>query len=260
MIFNTLLFQKDASGVVVITINRPDSYNSFTEEMASEFRKAWEIVREDDDIRSVVLNASQNSPAFSAGVDIKYSWPQPDNVWKANDPGTFLGPKSNRVWKPIVCAVHGMACGGAFYWINECDIVICSPEAEFFDPHVTYGLTAAVEPIGLSYKIPLHEVLRMALLGNDERIGAETALRISLVTEIVEKSNLHSRAIELAESIASKPAASMQGTIKAIWESLDVGREAGLQRALAYTQLGNGRGTTELKNNGGAKPTPYITR
>ncbi len=260
MKFNTLIFQKYPTGVVVITINRPESYNSFTEEMALEFRKAWEIVREDDDIRAVVLNASLSCPAFSAGVDIKYSWPQPDNNWKAKDPGAFLGPKSNRVWKPIICAVHGMACGGAFYWINECDIVICSPDAEFFDPHVTYGLTAAVEPIGLSYKIPLHEVLRMALLGNDERIGAETALRISLVTEIVEKSALHTRATELAESIASKPAASMQGTVKAIWESLDVGRETGLQRALAYTQLGNNKGTTELKNNGGAKPVTHMTR
>lgn len=260
MKYNTILFERESSGVAVITINRPDSYNTFTEEMALEFRDAWNVIRSDDDIRAVVLNASQSSPAFSAGVDVKYSWPQPENVWKASDPGAFLGPKSNRVWKPVVCAVHGMACGGALYWINESDIVICSPEAEFFDPHVTYGLTAAVEPIGLSHKIALHEVLRMALLGNDERIGAETALRISLVTEIVSKDNLNSRAMELARSIAAKPAASMQGTVRAIWESLDTGREAGLQRALAYTQLGNSRGKAELERSGGPTPTPFTTR
>src|SRR3546814_10280671 len=87
-------------------------------------------------------------------------------------------------WKPVIAAVHGMAAGGAFYWLNESDIIICSEDATFFDPHVTYGMTSALEPIGMTYHMPLHDVLRMVLLGNDERIGAGTALRIGLVSEI----------------------------------------------------------------------------
>ena len=65
----------------------------------------------------------------------------------------------------MICAVHGMAAGGAQYWINESDIVVCSPDAQFFDPHVTFGMTTALEPIGMRWRAPLGEVLRWALMG-----------------------------------------------------------------------------------------------
>src|SRR5690606_2284678 len=109
-----------------------------------------------------------------------------------------LGPKQQKLWKPVVTAVHGMCCGGAFYWVNESDIVICSDDATFFDPHVTYGQTAALEPIGATYIMPMQQVLRMTLLGNDERISAETAFRINLVSEVVKLERLWDRAHELA--------------------------------------------------------------
>ena len=98
----------------------------------------------------------------------------------------------------MVCAVQGICTAGAFYFVNEADIVICSPEATFFDSHVTYGMVSALEPVGLMRRIGLGETLRMALLGNDERVGAETALRIGLVTEIVARAALWDRAHEIA--------------------------------------------------------------
>jgi enoyl-CoA hydratase/carnithine racemase len=107
-----------------------------------------------------------------------------------------------------------MAAGGAFYWLNESDIIICSEEATFFDPHVTYGMTSALEPIGMTYHMPLHDVLRMVLLGNDERIGAGTALRIGLVSEILTLDDLWPRAHELATVIAAKPAAQRRDAAK----------------------------------------------
>ncbi len=103
-----------------------------------------------------------------------------------------------------------MAAGGAFYWLNEADILICSDDATFFDPHVAYGMTAALEPIGATYRMPLGEVLRMVLLGNDERISAATALRIGLVSEVVSPDARWNRADELARIIAAKPPAAIQ--------------------------------------------------
>jgi len=132
-----------------------------------------------------------------------------------------------------------MAAGGAFYWINESDIVICSEDALFFDPHVTFGQTAACEPIGLARRIPLGEVLRITLMGNDERVCADTALRIGLVSEVVAADRLWERAHEIAAVIAAKPSAATQGSVRAIWESLDVGLRAAQNWALNYTQLGN---------------------
>src|SRR3546814_7171411 len=78
-----------------------------------------------------------------------------------------------------------MCAGGAFYFLNEADIIICSEESTFFDPHVNFGMVSACEPVGAMARMPLSEVQRMVLLGNHERISAETALRISLVTEVL---------------------------------------------------------------------------
>src|SRR5690606_17767451 len=145
---------------------------------------------------------------FCPGVDVRGGGGNVlmyDDLFAQVDPGELLGPKSNKLWKPVICAVHGMAAGGAFYWINESDIVICSEDATFFDPHVTYGMVAALEPIGATYHMPLQQVLRMALLGNDERIGAQAALAMSLVTEVTPLDNLWARAHELAATIANKP-------------------------------------------------------
>jgi enoyl-CoA hydratase/carnithine racemase len=236
--FETVLFTVGDDHVATITLNRPEVLNAFNQRMCEEFRELWSLIREDDSIHCVVLRAAGDR-AFSTGVDVKAPLEFPANVWSQADPGDWLSPKANRVWKPVVCAVHGMAAGGAFYWINESDIVICSPEATFFDPHVTYGLTAVLEPIGLSRRVPLGEALRIALMGLDERVSAERALTIGLVTEIADRDQLWARAHQIAAGIAAKPPAAVQGTVRAIWESLDVGRGVALARGLAYTQIGN---------------------
>jgi enoyl-CoA hydratase/carnithine racemase len=236
--FETVLFAVADDHVATITLNRPEVLNAFNQRMCEEFAALWQIIREDDAIRAVVLRAAGDR-AFSTGVDVKAPLKYSTNVWSQADPGDWLSPKGNRVWKPVVCAVHGMAAGGAFYWINESDIVICSPEATFFDPHVTYGLTAVLEPIGLAHRVPLGEALRIALMGLDERLSAERALAIGLVTEIVDHARLWERAHQIAARIAAKPPAAVQGTVRAIWESLDVGRSAALARGMAYTQIGN---------------------
>ena len=86
----------------------------------------------------------------------------------------------------------------------------------------------------------------MTLLGNDERIGAETALRISLVSEVVAREQLWERAHELAAMVASKPSVATQGSIRALWESLDLGRSAALQQGLKYCLLGREEGTSQV--------------
>ncbi len=121
-------------------------------------------------------------------------------------------------------------------FVNESDIVICSEDATFFDSHVTYGLVSALEPVGLMRKIGLGETLRMALSGNDERVTAPTALRIGLVTEVVTREALWERAHEIAAGIARKPTAATQGTVRAIWDSLDRPYRAAMEQGLIYTR------------------------
>ena len=247
MTFETILFETSQDGVATITLNRPDVLNAFDHQMVTEFSAVWRLVREDASVRAVVLRAAGDR-AFSTGADVKKGGYSRAEIgpFDQDDPGMHLGPKQNRVWKPVVTAVQGMCAGGAFYWINESDIIICSPEAQFFDSHVTFGMVTAVEPIGALARMPMAEVMRMALMGNDERIGAETALRISLVTEIVERERLWERAHAIAALVASKPAAAIQGSVRAIWESYDMPRSTAVANALKYCQLGNPIGRAEV--------------
>jgi len=249
MNFETILFEV-TDKVATVTLNRPDALNSFTAQMMREFETLWKHVADTDDIHVVVLRAAPGR-AFSTGVDVKASQlpggkVMHDNIWVAEDPGNKLGPKSCGCWKPVIAAVHGMCAGGAFYWINEADIVICSEDATFFDPHVTYGMTAALEPIGLTYRLPLGDVLRMVLLGNDERISSHTALRIGLVSEVLPLDELYDRAQALASKIAAKPLAATMGSLRAIWDSLDMPRSVALATALKYCLIGNPVGVPQV--------------
>lgn len=244
--FHTIVLDVDATDhVATITLNRPEKLNAFNRTMCEEMAQAWRIVKGDDSVHAVVLRAAGDR-AFSAGLDITSAYGQPDNVWNHEDPGEALSPKWQKMWKPVVCAVQGMCTAGAFYFVNEADVVICSSDATFFDSHVSAGLVSALEPIGLMRRVGLGETLRMALLGNDERVSAATALRIGLVTEVLPRDQLWSRAHELAVAIAAKPPSATQGTVKAIWESLDKPYRAALDQGLIYTRLGNPRGQTEL--------------
>jgi enoyl-CoA hydratase/carnithine racemase len=251
MRFETILLDVDANDrVATITLNRPDQLNAFNRTMCEEMRQAWQIVKLDESVNAVVLRAA-GTRAFSAGLDIKTPYGQPENVWNHQDPGEALSPKWQKMWKPVVCAVQGMCTAGAFYFLNESDIVICSADATFFDSHVSAGLVCALEPIGLMRRIGLGETLRIALMGNDERVGADTALRIGLVSEVVRAERLWERAHEIATTIAAKPPSAIQGTVKAIWESLDKPYRAAMEQGLIYTRLGNPIGRAELAALGG---------
>ncbi|WP_328675597.1 enoyl-CoA hydratase/isomerase family protein [Streptomyces sp. NBC_01261] len=244
MDLKTVLFEV-SDHVATVTLNRPQAMNSFNQRMLEDFSALWDRVKTDDDVHVVVLRGS-GERAFSTGMDVKEGIDRHPNAWSQTDPGEFLSPKLNQVWKPLVCAVHGMAAGGAFYWLNEADILICSEDATFFDPHVSYGLTAALEPIGLARRIPLGETLRIALLGLDERLSAARALQIGLVSEVLPGEQLWDRADEIARVIAAKPPAAIQGTVRAIWESLDATRTQALRTGLSYTQIGNPIGKAEV--------------
>jgi enoyl-CoA hydratase/carnithine racemase len=256
--FETIVVDVDEDDhVATITLNRPDVLNAFNRAMCEEIARAWRLVKLDDTVNAVVLRAAGDR-AFSAGLDIASPYGQPDNIWNHEDPGEALSPKWQKMWKPVVCAVQGICTAGAFYFVNESDVVICSEEATFFDSHVSAGLVCALEPIGLMRRIGLSETLRIALMGNDERVSAGTALRIGLVSEVVPQDRLWARAHTIAATIAAKPPSATQGTVKAIWESLDKPYRAALEQNLIYTRLGNPLGAAELAQRGG--PTKTVPR
>ena len=83
-------------------------------------------------------------------------------------------------------------------------------------------------------------------------------MRIGLVTEVVERADLWDRAHEIAAGIARKPSAATQGTVRAIWESLDRPYRAAMEQGLIYTRLGNPIGHGRGRQNPPAQPKPRI--
>ena len=237
--YETLIYDEH-DGIAFVTLNRPEALNSFDSTMMREVQQMWLSLRGNDEVRCVVLTGA-GERAFCVGIDRnaddtyvvfeRNTLYGTSNNYMYDDPGRFLGPKANDFWKPVVCAVNGMACGGAFYMIAESDIIVAADHATFFDPHVTYGQAAVYEPMLLRQYISLGNVLRMALLGARERISAETALQIGLVTEVVPAAELASTAAWLAESIASVDPFVIAGTLRAIWAANDLGRLGALSMA-----------------------------
>lgn len=227
-----------ADGVATVVLNRPDRLNSFDRTLTRELHGLWRDLRFDDDVRAVVLTGAGDR-AFCTGIDRQDVIPQPSGPWMMDDPGLLLGPKSADCWKPVVAAVNGMACGGAFYMLGEVETILAAEHATFFDPHVTYGMTAAFEPILMRARMPFGEIMRLTLLGNYERMSARRALQIGLVQEVVAADQLLDRAREVAAQIASSPPVAVQGTVRSIWLARELGRSQALDLAEVYIGLGS---------------------
>ncbi len=217
----TTLRYEQADGIAQVTLNRPDTYNAFNLAMQDELEAVWRHVKTDADVRVVVLTGA-GEKAFCTGIDRSEIPDEEFDPLTYDDPGTRISPKSQGVWKPVIAAVNGMACGGAFYLLGESDIIIASSTATFFDPHVTYGMTAVFEPLLLMPRMSFGEVLRMALVGNYERMSAAYARSVGLVSEVVEPDELLRSALALAEIIAVQPPHAVQATVRTLWAGRDL--------------------------------------
>jgi enoyl-CoA hydratase/carnithine racemase len=247
--FETLAYE-ERDGVAWVTLNRPDRLNAFNSLMQRELRGLWRDLRRHDDVRCIVLTGA-GEKAFCTGIDrMEQMGDAADDTTDAdvvgsgstpfmfNDPGDNLGPKSCDLWKPVIAAVNGMACGGAFYMLGEVEFIVAADHATFFDPHVTYGMTAAFEPIHMSGVMPFGEIMRLSLLGNHERLSAQRAQEIGLVSEVVPKEQLHETAAWAANAIASQPALAIQGTVRALWAAREFGHRQAVRMGYMYVGLG----------------------
>ncbi|MFI9806434.1 enoyl-CoA hydratase/isomerase family protein [Streptomyces sp. NPDC052301] len=216
------------SGVAVVTLNRPERLNAVDLEMVRELVGVWRELRFHDSVRAVVLTGS-GERAFCTGIDRDAVVPQPSSPYMQDDPLLRIGPKANDLWKPVVAAVRGMACGGAFYLLGESEFVVADPTAEFFDPHTTYGMVSAYESMLMAARMPYGEVARMMLMGTAERLSARRAHEIGLVTEVTEPGGALAAAVRCATAVAACPPEGVQGTVRALWAA----REAALAQAFA---------------------------
>ncbi|WP_435229398.1 enoyl-CoA hydratase/isomerase family protein [Streptomyces sp. Tue6028] len=226
------------TGVAVVTIDRPARLNAIDLGTAAELAAAWRDFRYDDDVRAVVVTGA-GERAFSTGLDRDAAVPQPGSPFMVDDPLLTVGPKANDLWKPVIAAVNGMACGGAFYLLGEAEFVVADETATFFDPHTTYGMVSAYESVHMAQRMPFGEVARMALMGTAERLSARRAHEVGLVSELTPPGAALDAAVECAAVIASHPTEAVQGTVRALWLAKEAARAQALAHAPQLVTLGN---------------------
>ncbi len=223
--FETLLVERHGPVGWLIN-NRPEKLNAMSAKMREEFADAWLDLDHDPKVRVIVHTGEGR--AFQTGVDVTEIASDGVGMERYRESveafDLHFTAWHQKVWKPVITAVNGICAGGGFHWVADADIVIAASDAQFFDPHVSVGQVVAVEAIGLMRKMPAEAVMRMAFVGRYERISAQRALELGMISQVVDPpERLREEAQELAEKIAKNSPAAMAATKRALWGALELG-------------------------------------
>jgi enoyl-CoA hydratase len=206
--------------------NRPGQLNAMNAQMRDELAVAWRELDADPAVRVIVHTGEGR--AFQTGVDVAEI--ASDGVGmeryrrSLEDFDLHFTAWHQRVWKPVITAVNGICAGGGFHWVADADIVIAASDAEFFDPHTSIGQVVALEAIGLIRKMPAEAVMRMAFVGRYERMPAQRAYELGMISEIVDPpERLRDAGQALGETVARNSPAAMSATKRALWGALEMG-------------------------------------
>lgn len=224
-----------SDGVGWLTLNRPDAGNAFDARMLDELEEAWAELDADPEVRVIVNTA--NGKAFCTGMDVVQVARDKDAMRKhsrrTRDAELKISSWHCDVWKPVIAAVNGVCAGGGLHLVADADIVIAAESASFVDPHVSVGQAVAYEAITLLRKSPMEAITRMTLSGKGERISAQRAYQLGIVSEVVPDGGLRSVAAALAACVAANSPTAMRATKKALWRSLEVGLTQAREEASA---------------------------
>jgi enoyl-CoA hydratase/carnithine racemase len=223
--FETLVVERRGP-VGWLVNNRPDQLNAMNAKMRDEFADAWIELDRDPAVRVIVHTGEGR--AFQTGVDVAEI--ASDGVGmeryrrSMEDFDLHFTAWHQGVTKPVITAVNGICAGGGFHWVADADIVIAASDAQFFDPHVSIGQVVSLEAIGLMRKMPVEAVMRMAFVGRHERMPAQRAYELGMVSDVVDPpERLRDAAQALAEKVARNSPAAMAATKRALWRALEVG-------------------------------------
>ena len=222
-----VLVTSPADGVTQVTLNRPDALNTLTADAVAELHEVLTDIAQDRSCRVVVLTGAGH--AFSAGLDLN-GYGDEDRV---ADEGHLartlsrqreiagLAQQLHELPQPVVAAVNGPAAGGGLAFVCASDVRIAATPAVFAVSFIRAGFSAC--DIGVSWLLPrivgagrAHELM---LTGR--RFDADEALRIGLVTDVVEPTRLLAAALAKANEIMLNPPLSVELTKQGMWIALE---------------------------------------
>ncbi len=217
--------------VAYITLNRPEAMNSLDPESTQRLAEIWAEVRNNPQIRVSVLTGA-GEKAFCTGTDMKKT-PVPDECMAAlyYKEGQPIVPHM-KMWKPIIACVNGFAVGGGLEMALACDLMICSSNAKFGLTETKVASLAGLNGTQcLPRAVPRAVAMKMLLTG--EMIDAREALRVGLVSDVVEPDQLMALAKKYAEKIAGNAPLSVMAAKQAVVTGMDMP----LQHAIDFSYL-----------------------
>lgn len=222
--YQRLIVEK-SHGIGWLILNRPEAGNAFDALMLDELEAAWADLDADPAVRVIVNTA--NGKAFCTGMDVvqvaRDKTAMRRHSRRTRDATLKISSWHCQVWKPVIAAVNGLCAGGGLHLVADADIVIAAESASFVDPHVSVGQAVAYEAITLLRKSPMEAIIRMALSGTGERISAQRAYELGILSEVVPADQLRNAAARLAGVVALNSPTAMRATKQALWRSLEVG-------------------------------------
>lgn len=231
--YNSINWELVGQGIGVLTLNRPQAYNSVDGEMLEELEAFWHNRLYDLETLVIILQGA-GQKGFCAGLDMKYTMEntnlaKPADLYKFQARLARLNLAMRRAPQPIIALVHGAAAGEGFSFTLASDLRIITPDARFCAAYINIGLGGA--DMACSYLLPriigAGRAYEIMYLG--EFISAAEAKELGMVSRIVEKDQLYNTGLDIARKMVSKNPLALRLTKEAINMNLDAG---GMEQAL----------------------------
>jgi enoyl-CoA hydratase/carnithine racemase len=212
-----------AGAVTVLTLERPDKANAVTQAMANQLHEACREADAEPDVRAVVVRGAGRH--FSAGSDLGSldEFPTP---WEYRNRVDYCDAVL-ALRKPSVALVSGAAFGGGLELAVSCDIRVADTTARFAAPEVKLGWVGGGGASQLLPRLCGYGNAALLLLTGDP-VDADEALRMGLVQAVVEPDRLEETGLAIAGAIAANAPIATQAARAALWRSLSLGVEAGM--------------------------------
>jgi len=243
MEFKNIIYEK-SEGIATITLNRPEALNAFSKEVVEEIIHALEDVKNDENVRVVVLTGS-GEKAFSAGADIKAMVGMtPLKARELSLMGERLCVALENLEKPVIAALNGYALGGGLEVAMSCDLRVATENARMGQTEINIGFIPGWGGTQrLTRLIGKTKAKEMVFTGR--MIDAKTAEQLGIVNMVVPPDKFKETVRQFALELASKAPVAVR-VAKAL---INKGADIGLDSALALEREGFGvvASTEDLK-------------
>lgn len=226
-----LLHHDDARGIVTLTLNRPQTFNSLSEAMIDALQREFDAIARDEQVRVVVIAGA--GKAFCAGHDLKEmrAAPSLDYYRQLFARCGRMMMSMQKLPVPVIARVHGVATAAGCQLVATCDLAVAVREARFAVSGVNLGLFCSTPGVALARNLGRKPAFEMLVTG--EFIDAQTARERGLVNRVVDAAQLDAEVERLAASIVAKPRTAVAMGKALFYRQVEVGIEAAYEDAVA---------------------------